>query len=149
MANQAMCTAGDLVFDPFVGTGSIALACQHFGSSVLGSDIDPRVLYGQGVGHKSDNKGINGMEKIGQFDIHTNFEYYKLPMPDILAMDISQQMINAKRPIFNSIVCDPPYGIKVRPVKTGGVQKPKAKANKEDEPYYSQKSVFNFDELHV
>jgi len=27
MANQAKCTAGDLVYDPFVGTGSIALAC--------------------------------------------------------------------------------------------------------------------------
>jgi len=27
MANQGHCKEGDLVYDPFVGTGSIALAC--------------------------------------------------------------------------------------------------------------------------
>ena len=40
MANQALVTAGDLVYDPFVGSGSIALACSHFGAHVLGSDLD-------------------------------------------------------------------------------------------------------------
>lgn len=30
MANQAQIEAGDMVYDPFVGTGSIAVALQHF-----------------------------------------------------------------------------------------------------------------------
>lgn len=40
MANQAMVAPGDLVYDPFVGSGSIALACSYFGATVLGSDLD-------------------------------------------------------------------------------------------------------------
>lgn len=35
---------GDLVFDPFAGTGSILIAAAHLGAYTLGSDIDIRVL---------------------------------------------------------------------------------------------------------
>jgi tRNA (guanine10-N2)-methyltransferase len=121
MANQGQCKEGDLVYDPFVGTGSIAIACQHFGSCVLGSDIDMRVLKGYGVGRKTKNTGIEGLDKIEKFDIHTNFKHYKLPMPDFLAMDISALQFNMQlqnyksiRPIFDAIVCDPPYGVRAR-----------------------------------
>jgi tRNA (guanine10-N2)-methyltransferase len=62
MANQAQCREGDLVYDPFVGTGSIAIACQHFGALVVASDIDIRVLTGSGVGFKTKNKGIEGLD---------------------------------------------------------------------------------------
>ena len=55
MANQALASPGDLVYDPFVGSGSIALACSHFGAKVLGSDLDQRVLRGLGVGRKTYN----------------------------------------------------------------------------------------------
>ena len=121
MANQGQCKEGDLVYDPFVGTGSIAIACQHFGSCVLGSDIDMRVLKGYGVGRKTKNTGIEGLDKIEKFDIHTNFKHYKLKMPDFLAMDLSALQFNMQlqnyksiRPIFDAIVCDPPYGVRAR-----------------------------------
>lgn len=35
---------GDLVYDPFVGTGSILVAAAHFGGHTIGADIDIRVV---------------------------------------------------------------------------------------------------------
>ena len=48
-----------------------------------------RVLKGYGVGAKTKNKGIEGLDKIDKFDIFTNCKHYKMPIPDIVAMDIS------------------------------------------------------------
>lgn len=35
MANQALATSGKLVFDPFVGTGSILVGAAHFGAMTM------------------------------------------------------------------------------------------------------------------
>lgn len=35
---------GMLVWDPFVGTGSILVAAAHLGAQTFGSDIDIRVI---------------------------------------------------------------------------------------------------------
>lgn len=35
MANQALVTPGKLVYDPFVGTGSILIAAAHFGAMTM------------------------------------------------------------------------------------------------------------------
>lgn len=126
MANQAHVRAGDLVYDPFVGTGSIAIACQHFGANVIGTDLDMRVLKGYAVGCKTKNK-VDGLDKIDRFDVFANFQHYKLPRPDFLAMDISALQFNlgksssglALRPVFDAIVCDPPYGVRARSQKAG------------------------------
>lgn len=48
MANQAKVINGDFVCDPFVGTGSILVACAHFGAHVIGADINPQLLHGKG-----------------------------------------------------------------------------------------------------
>ena len=122
MANQAQITPGDLVYDPFVGTGSIAVAMKHFKAMVLGSDIDVRVLKGYAVGGKTKNKGIEGLDQITKFNIYTNFLHYKLPCPEVMSMDVSVVQFNVKqaasgvamRPIFDAIVCDPPYGVRAR-----------------------------------
>lgn len=34
MANQAMVKRGDLVYDPFVGTGSLLVAAAKFGGTI-------------------------------------------------------------------------------------------------------------------
>ncbi|KAJ8516074.1 hypothetical protein ONZ45_g6574 [Pleurotus djamor] len=53
MANQALARPGSLVYDPFMGTGSMAyVPTSHFGSFVIGSDIDGRQMRGKG-GHLS------------------------------------------------------------------------------------------------
>mmetsp|Transcript_30675 Transcript_30675/g.37961 ORF Transcript_30675/g.37961 Transcript_30675/m.37961 type:complete len:87 (+) Transcript_30675:645-905(+) len=86
MANQAQIEVGDLVYDPFVGSGSIALAMSHFGAHVFGSDLDMRVLRGWGVGRKTYNETIS--EQLCEkedLDIFTNFKYYGLPSPEIFS----------------------------------------------------------------
>lgn len=35
MANQALVKPGKLVYDPFVGTGSILVAAAHFGAMTM------------------------------------------------------------------------------------------------------------------
>ena len=47
MANQALATSGSLIWDPFAGTGSMLVTCAHWGSRVLGSDIDGRQMKGR------------------------------------------------------------------------------------------------------
>ena len=48
-----------------------------------------RVLKGYAVGAKTKNKDIEGLDKIDKFNIFTNFKHYKMPIPDIMGMDIS------------------------------------------------------------
>lgn len=121
-----------------------------------------RVLKGYGVGRKTKNTGIEGLNLIEKFDIFANFKHYKLPSPDFLAMDISALQFNMQlqnyksfRPIFDAIVCDPPYGVRARSQKIGiresrrdRPEKKKADEREEDEPYFSQKEHFDFIELH-
>lgn len=55
-----------MVLDPFVGTGSILVACANFGAFTVGTDIDTRVLKGK--------EGTN---------LFANFDQYKLPHPEV------------------------------------------------------------------
>ncbi|CAI7847520.1 unnamed protein product, partial [Closterium sp. NIES-53] len=66
MANQALARRGALMYDPFVGTGSILVAAAHFGAITLGADIDIRVV--------RDGKGPNR-------DVWANFHQYSLQPP--------------------------------------------------------------------
>lgn len=47
MANQALIKNGDLIMDPFVGTGSLLVAAACFGAYVIGTDIDYLMLHGK------------------------------------------------------------------------------------------------------
>ena len=49
MANQARVTSGSLVYDPFVGTGSLLVAASYFGGYSVGADIDRALLHGRGT----------------------------------------------------------------------------------------------------
>ena len=100
-----------------MGTGSLATAFQHFNAVVLGSDLDIRVIKGYGVGRKTKNK-IEGLEKIEKFDIRTNFDHYGLSQPEFWVQDFHRPMIRPA-PVFDSIVCDPPYGVRARTQKVG------------------------------
>lgn len=117
MTNLGLVKAGDMVYDPFVGTGSILLSCALRGAYCVGSDIDIRVLRGKG----------------GNQQIWKNFEHYNLPRPEILRTDnalydkhfrhhrnendASQKNLSA--PLYDAIITDPPYGIRAGARKTG------------------------------
>lgn len=118
MVNQAEIDIGSMVYDPFVGTGSILIACSEVGGYCFGSDIDMRVLKGFKVGRKSKME-LPGLDYTQRFTIFTNFDYYQLPKPEIFAMDATQPSFrNDNFEKFDCIVCDPPYGVRARSKKT-------------------------------
>lgn len=45
MANQAKIKNGDIIVDPFVGSGSLLVAAAEFGGHVFGTDIDFLMLH--------------------------------------------------------------------------------------------------------
>lgn len=45
MANQAKIKNGDIILDPFVGSGSLLVAGAEFGGYVFGTDIDYLMLH--------------------------------------------------------------------------------------------------------
>lgn len=98
MANMAGIRGGDLVLDPFCGTGGIMVACKALEAHVVGADINIMTLRGKGRGA----------------DIAANFEQYGLDRPlGLLRADILNSAIRGgKAGWFDAIVCDPPYGIK-------------------------------------
>ncbi|XP_071935563.1 uncharacterized protein [Coffea arabica] len=107
MANQAQAKTGKLVYDPFVGTGSILIAAAHFGAMTMGADIDIRVV--------RDGRGPD-------CNVWTNFKQYGLPMP--ISLLRADNNLPPWRPglkeVFDCIICDPPYGVRAGGRKSGG-----------------------------
>ncbi|KAL6899773.1 hypothetical protein ACP4OV_006431 [Aristida adscensionis] len=107
MANQGLARSGKLVYDPFVGTGSILVAAAHFGAMTMGADIDIRVV--------RDGRGPD-------CNVWSNFEQYKLPEP--LCLLRADNNVPPWRPglkeVFDAIICDPPYGVRAGGRKSGG-----------------------------
>lgn len=114
MVNEALVTVNSMVLDPFVGTGSILVAAQHFGGICFGSDIDMRVLKGMKVGRSREGR---------EADIFTNFRNYGLQLPEILRCDNSKPAWGMTE-IFDAIVCDPPYGVRARSRTAGNKTTP-------------------------
>ncbi|KAI3846065.1 hypothetical protein MKX03_029097 [Papaver bracteatum] len=107
MANQALAAPGKLVYDPFVGTGSILVAAAHFGAITMGADIDIRVV--------RDGRGPD-------CNVWSNFKQYGLPMP--VGLLRADNNLPPWRPglkeMFDAIICDPPYGVRAGGRKSGG-----------------------------
>ena len=38
----------DLIFDPFVGTGSLLVGAAYYGAYVMGADLDYNVIHSRG-----------------------------------------------------------------------------------------------------
>ncbi|XP_032218919.2 tRNA (guanine(10)-N2)-methyltransferase homolog isoform X1 [Nematostella vectensis] len=125
MANQGKARPGTLIFDPFVGTGSILLACAHFGGHVIGSDIDKNLVQGRGKSSRANCKW-----KARDEVMRTNFRQAGLEQlfVDAIIADASRSVLRAT-PIFDAIITDPPYGVRE------GVRKLKADNNSVDTPY--------------
>lgn len=103
-----MCALGgvrksSLVFDPFIGTGSVMITAADLGAYTLGMDIDVRVIkYG-----KVDKKG-------NSVNIWTNFADYGLPPPlGLIRGDLHRSPFrNNLEGVLDAIVADPPYGVR-------------------------------------
>ncbi|EPS40742.1 hypothetical protein H072_5373 [Dactylellina haptotyla CBS 200.50] len=105
-ANMALVSTGKLAYDPFVGTGSFAVACAHFGGVTFGSDIDGRMIRGNRPGK----------------DLRSNFEQYGIMdrYGDMFVSDLTNSPLGRfgsqegerSEQIFDAIICDPPYGVR-------------------------------------
>ncbi|XP_062520857.1 tRNA (guanine(10)-N2)-methyltransferase homolog isoform X2 [Corticium candelabrum] len=116
MANQAKVQKHQLVCDPFVGTGSILIACAHFGAHVVGTDIDSRILRGTGKSSRAGENRTRGPDE----NLRSNLRQYNLESKygDVLIADFAQNTWTC-RPLFDAIVTDPPYGIREGAWKIG------------------------------
>uniref|UniRef100_A0A7N6A6Z0 tRNA (guanine(10)-N(2))-methyltransferase TRMT11 n=1 Tax=Anabas testudineus TaxID=64144 RepID=A0A7N6A6Z0_ANATE len=115
MANHARVKENDLVFDPFVGTGSLLVACSHFGAYVCGTDIDYNTIHGKGRSSRKSQKWRGPDENI-----RANLRQYgteKMYL-DVMVSDASKPVWR-EAALFDAIITDPPYGIRESTRRTG------------------------------
>ncbi|XP_066269435.1 tRNA (guanine(10)-N2)-methyltransferase homolog [Branchiostoma lanceolatum] len=108
MANMAATKRNSVVFDPFVGTGSLLVSSAHFGSYVMGTDIDSHIVHGWGRSTRH-NKKWRGEDE----NIRANLRQYGLEHRylDVLISDAARSVWRPCQ-LFDAIVTDPPYGIR-------------------------------------
>lgn len=140
-ANVARVKPNDVVYDPFVGSGSLLVAAAYKGAYVMGADIDWKLLHGKS---RPSRKG----QKIRQPDesVRSNLRQYNLENRylDIMVSDITRPAIVGRFKI-DSIISDPPYGIRECSEKIGA--KRMAKIVSKDKVRYPGKTVYTMNEL--
>ncbi|KAE8288521.1 tRNA (guanine(10)-N2)-methyltransferase-like protein [Larimichthys crocea] len=115
MANHAKVKENDVVFDPFVGTGSLLVACSQFKAYVCGTDIDYNIIHGKGRSSRKNQKWRGPDENI-----RANLRQYgteKMYL-DVMLSDASKPVWRDAA-LFDVIITDPPYGIRESTRKTG------------------------------
>lgn len=105
MANQALAAPGKLIYDPFVGTGSMLYTAAHFGAMVLGSDIDGRQMRGK----RLTTPGI--IQSASQYGVAHR-------ILDCCTFDITRNPFRTGG-ILDAIVSDPPYGVRAGAKRLG------------------------------
>ncbi|EKD01436.1 hypothetical protein A1Q2_04278 [Trichosporon asahii var. asahii CBS 8904] len=107
-AGQTLPAPGKIMYDPFVGTGSLLYAVAHWGSYVLGSDIDARQFRGKQKG-KDVTPGI--LRSAEQYGVRDKFI-------DTPCFDVTQGPWR-RGGWLDAIVTDPPYGVRAGAKRTG------------------------------
>ncbi|XP_029650326.1 tRNA (guanine(10)-N2)-methyltransferase homolog [Octopus sinensis] len=104
MANMGKAAQNKLVFDPFVGTGSLLVACAHFGSYVMGADLDYLLLHGKARPSRHNQKTRDSNESIRSNLIQYGVGHLYL---DAIIADSSKHKLWRKNEIFDAIITDP------------------------------------------
>ncbi|XP_047504728.1 tRNA (guanine(10)-N2)-methyltransferase homolog isoform X1 [Pieris napi] len=115
MANQAQIAPGDVVLDPFVGSGSLLVSAAHFGGYIWGADIDFMMLHARTrptrVGQKVRNKEESIRGNLRQYGIGSQYL-------DVLVSDFSLPLWRQDIK-FDALITDPPYGVREPAEKIG------------------------------
>lgn len=106
---------GEIIYDPFTGTGSFLVAGAYFGAYPLGTDIDARSIRGKGP-------KANLKENFKQYGTSSQFM-------DTFVMDFTNNAFR-KNLVIDTIVCDPPYGVR-EGLKVCGAKNPDKAAGRE------------------
>ncbi|KAJ3724875.1 tRNA guanosine-2'-O-methyltransferase [Lentinula raphanica] len=93
MANQTLASPGKLIYDPFMGTGSMGYPVAYFGAQVMGSDIDGRQMRG-----KQTTPGV--FRAASQYGVVSR-------IIDICTFDVTNNPWRCGE-LFDAIVTDPP-----------------------------------------
>ncbi|KAI9442618.1 tRNA guanosine-2'-O-methyltransferase [Lactarius indigo] len=104
MANQTLASPGKLIYDPFIGTGSMAYTTAHFGALVFGSDIDGRQMRG-----KETKPGI--LRAATQYGVRQR-------ILDLCTFDITRNPWRCGG-LFDAVITDPPYGVRAGAKRLG------------------------------
>lgn len=106
MNNIAKVSDNDIVYDPFVGSGSLLVSAAYFGAYVCGTDIDYLLLHGLA---KPSKIGMKKREK--DESVKANLKQYNLDSKylDVIIGDSSLPLIRDNF-TFDAIITDPPYG---------------------------------------
>nr|XP_022900197.1 tRNA (guanine(10)-N2)-methyltransferase homolog [Onthophagus taurus] len=115
MANQAKIQEGDIILDPFVGTGSLLVAAAQFGGYVYGADIDYLMLHGRTRPSRIKQTKRSDDESVKANMIQYNLEDKYL---DVLVNDFTICYWKENF-LFDAIITDPPYGIREATEKIG------------------------------
>ncbi|KAF9241534.1 tRNA guanosine-2'-O-methyltransferase [Melanogaster broomeanus] len=126
MANQAQAAPGKLMYDPFIGTGSMAYTTAYFGAYVYGSDIDGRQMRG-----KAKTPGI--IRAAAQYGVANR-------IMDLCTFDVTHNPWRCGG-LFDVIITDPPYGVRAGAKRLG------RKKVREDRPLPSPRP--NPDEAYI
>ncbi|EGO00079.1 hypothetical protein SERLA73DRAFT_21340, partial [Serpula lacrymans var. lacrymans S7.3] len=102
MANQAQASPSKLVYDPFIGTGSMAYTTAYFGAHVYGSDIDGRQMRGKVPGI------LRAAAQYGVAD----------KIIDLCTFDVTKNPWRCGE-LFDVIITDPPYGVRAGAKRLG------------------------------
>lgn len=65
IANAALCKTGDIVWDPFIGTGGMVLSASIWGAFGAGNDIDYSLVHGIGASPKAGQVRFNCNKNLG------------------------------------------------------------------------------------
>ncbi|XP_053670305.1 tRNA (guanine(10)-N2)-methyltransferase homolog [Anopheles nili] len=144
MANQGLVRDGDLVFDPFAGSGSLLVAAAKFGAYVVGTDIDYMVVHG-----KSKPTRVNQKVRAEDESILANLQQYGCGglFVDVLVADFSRS-IWTKNIILDSIITDPPYGIREATERIEFKTKRKTTVMTEDAVHYPSTSPYQLCQMY-
>ncbi|KAH8277499.1 hypothetical protein KR026_011653 [Drosophila bipectinata] len=144
MANQAMVKEGDLVFDPFVGTGSLLVSAAKWGGYVLGADIDYMMVHAR-------CRPSRISQKIREKDesIRANLKQYGCAdrYMDVVVADFSNPLWH-HRISFDCIITDPPYGIREATEKVETKANSKDSTRTDDMVHYPSTSHYSLQSLY-
>ncbi|XP_042860219.1 tRNA (guanine(10)-N2)-methyltransferase homolog isoform X1 [Penaeus japonicus] len=115
MANFAQVQTGEVVVDPFVGTGSVLVAAAHRGAYVWGWDIDYLTLHARTKPTRHSQK-----QRAAEESIRSNLKQYGLENQymDVVVMDNARPFWRGA-PYVDAIITDPPYGIRESTERVG------------------------------
>lgn len=141
-ANCAKVKPNDVVYDPFVGSGSLLIAAAHMGAYVMGSDIDWMLLHGKSrpsrKGQVSRKEGESVRANLRQYSLEDRYL-------DVMVSDITRSPLVDKFTV-DSIISDPPYGVRECSEKIGGALKERHTV-KEHKVRYPSKVSYTMGEL--